>query len=515
MQRASAFFPPGVARGPKRAFGDVSINSISTQVFVSRFAPHPVPIALLVAGAFFMENLDGTVIATALPQMAVSFGVHPVDLNLGMSAYLLTLAVFIPVSGWVADRFGARTVFTGAITVFTLASVLCGLSTGLWWFIGARVLQGVGGAMMVPVGRLVVLRSSEKQDLMRSIAYITWPGLAAPVLGPPLGGFITDYASWHWIFFLNVPLGMLGIALSLLLIPNARADEARPFDMMGFVLSGTACVTIMLGLDLVGQRETDWTAAGLLLAIGAGLGGLGVRHMRRRSHPLLNLAALRIQTYAVSIRGGSLFRIAISTVPFLLPLMFQVGFGMSAFASGLLVLAVFAGNLGMKPGTSAVLRRFGFRRVLIGNGLVAAASLAACGLLEPDTPKALVIVVLFIGGLARSMQFTAIATLAFADVPRPQMSSANSLASVVQQLSNGIGIATAALALRAAGAIRLEGTAAKLTVGDFHVAFFLAALLGVLALVGVWRLPADAGAVVSGHRAAMPVGGEADGPGPR
>jgi EmrB/QacA subfamily drug resistance transporter len=474
---------------------------------VSRSTSSPVLIALLVAGAFFMENLDGTVIATALPQMAISFGVHPVDLNLGMSAYLLTLAVFIPVSGWVADRFGARTVFTGAIAVFTLASVLCGFSVGLWSFTAARVLQGIGGAMMVPVGRLVVLRSTEKKDLMRSIAYITWPGLAAPVLGPPVGGFITDYASWHWIFFLNVPLGLLGIIFSLMLIPNARPDEKRPFDTVGFVLSGMACVAIMLGLDLVGQQGTNWTAAGLLMASGVGLGALGVRHMRRHSHPLLSLAALRIQTYAVSTWGGSLFRISISMVPFLLPLMFQVGFGMSAFASGLLVLAVFAGNLGMKPATSPVLRRFGFKRVLLGNGLIAAASLAACGLLEPETPKALVIVILFIGGLARSMQFTAIATLSFADVPQAQMSSANSLGSVVQQLTMGMGIAAGALALRAGAVIRGE-SAAKLTVPDFHIAFFLAALVGVLALVDVVRLPADAGAVVSDHRRRVAGGGE-------
>jgi MFS family permease len=254
----------------------------------------------------------------------------------------------------------------------------------------------------------------------------------------------------------------------------------------------------MLGLDLIGQQGTDWNTTLLLMAAGFGLGWLGVRHMRRIAHPLLSLAALHIQTYAVSTWGGSLFRVSISMVPFLLPLMFQVGFGMSAFTSGLLVLAVFAGNLGMKPGTSAVLRRFGFRRVLIGNGLISVASLAACGLLEPGTPKALVVVILFIGGLSRSMQFTAINTLAFADVPQAQMSSANSLGSVVQQFTMGLGIAAGALALRAGGLLRADA-GATLTVADFHIAFFLAALLGLLALYDVLRLPADAGAVVSGH----------------
>ncbi|HEX2652452.1 MAG TPA: MFS transporter, partial [Xanthobacteraceae bacterium] len=209
-----------------------------------------VTIALLVAGALFMEHLDGTVIATALPQMAQTFGVEPVDLNIGMSAYLLTLAAFIPGSGWVADRFGARTVFTCAVAIFTVSSILCGLSSGLWQFTAARILQGIGGAMMVPVGRLIVLRNTEKQHLMRSIAYITWPGLAAPILGPPVGGFITAYASWPWIFLLNVPLGIIAIGLALALIPNDNSRNRRPFDWVGFFITGIACFGLMYGLDL-------------------------------------------------------------------------------------------------------------------------------------------------------------------------------------------------------------------------------------------------------------------------
>ncbi len=446
-----------------------------------------------------MENLDGTVIATALPQMAVSFGVHPVDLNLGMSAYLLTLAVFIPLSGWVADRFGPRTVFTAAISVFTVASVLCAISPSLWLFTAARVLQGMAGALMVPVGRLVVLRSTAKTDLMRAIAYITWPGLAAPVLGPPLGGFITDFASWHWIFLLNLPLGLIGIICSLLLIPNERTGNARPFDLPGFVLSGGACVTLMLALDLIGQADSDWALTLPLLGVGIALAVLAVRQMRRAAHPLIGLTALRIQTYRVCNAGGSLFRTAISMVPFLLPLMFQIGFGLPAFTSGLLVLSVFAGNLGMKPGTSFILRRFGFRSVLIGNGLIGAISLAACGLLDPETPKALIVIVLFIGGLARSMQFTAINTLAFADVPQAQMSSANSLGSVLQQFTMGLGIAVGALALRVGSLFHAPST--TLTMTDFHVAFFLTGLLALAGLADMFALPQDAGAVVSGRAA--------------
>ena len=379
-----------------------------------RFQPSTL-VALLVAGAFFMENLDGTVIATALPQMAQTFGVGPVDLNVGMTAYMLTLAVFIPVSGWVADRLGARTVFASAIGLFTLASILCGMSSGLWEFTAARILQGMGGALMVPVGRLVVLRTTEKKDLVRSIAYITWPGLAAPVIGPPVGGFITTYASWRWIFYLNVPLGIIGIALALAWIKNAPGHSRR-FDWLGFALAGSACTSIMYSLELLGQQNVRWATAGWFFGYGVVAGCAGVWHMRRTAHPLIQFDALKQRTFAVVIWGGSLFRLAISVSPFLLPLMFQIAFGLNAFRSGLLVLAMFAGNLFMKAATTPILRRFGFRRVLVVNGLVTAALIGSFTVLSPNTPTALVIVLLFAHGLSRSMQFTAISTMAFVDV---------------------------------------------------------------------------------------------------
>ncbi len=265
-------------------------------------------IAILVAGAFFMENLDGTIIATALPQIGRSFHVNPVDLNIGMTAYLLMLAVFIPISGWFADRFGARTVFVSAIAVFTLSSILCGLSNGLWQFTASRVLQGIGGAMMVPVGRLVVLRTTEKHNLIHSITYITWPGLVAPVVGPPVGGFITTYASWHWIFFLNVPLGLVAIVLAALWVPNSREDQVKPFDWLGFALCGTACVTFVYGLELIGRQNTPWLTTSLYLGCGFTLGVLAILHFRRAPAPVINLISLKMKTFAITIGGGSLFR---------------------------------------------------------------------------------------------------------------------------------------------------------------------------------------------------------------
>jgi EmrB/QacA subfamily drug resistance transporter len=460
----------------------------------------PVLVALLVAGSFFMENLDGTVIATALPQMARSFGTSPVDLNMGMTAYMLTLAVFIPVSGWVADRLGARSVFSSAIALFTFASILCGFSDSLWEFTASRILQGIGGAMMVPVGRLVVLRITEKKDLLRSIAYITWPGLIAPVLGPPAGGFITTYSSWRWIFFLNVPLGLVGIILALRWITNEGDYAARRFDWLGFALAGTACTTFMYSLELLARQNAPIPSISLFLVCSLLTGWMAVRHLRRTPHPLVELSCLKVPTFALTIWGGSIFRIAISVSPFLLPLMFQVPFGLSAFQSGLLVLAMFAGNLSMKPVTTPVLRRFGFRRVLLANGAITAVLILSCGLLAPQTPRAVIVAVLFLHGLSRSMQFTSLSTLAFVDIPKSLMSSATSFSAVVIQMSMGMGVAVGALALRLAASIHGHGTAAP-ALTDFRVAFGMISVLALLAVFDCIPLDPHAGAGVSGHRA--------------
>ena len=438
-------------------------------------AAHQKLIAFVVAGAFFMENLDGTVIATALPQMAASFHASPVDLNTGMTVYMLTLAVFIPVSGWLADRFGPRTVFSSAIAVFTLASVLCGITSSLWQFTLARILQGIGGAMMVPVGRLVVLRITDKKNLMRSVAYITWPGLMAPVIGPPVGGFITTYFTWRWIFFLNVPLGLIAIA----------------FAWLGFALAGAACVAFMYALELTGQRTPRWTPIAALLAFSLLTGWLAVRHMLRTPHPLLEFSSMKFRSFSISILGGSLFRIAISVSPFLLPLMFQIAFGLSAFESGMLVLCLFAGNLSMKTITTPV--------VLIVNGIVSAALIASFGLVSPQTPRFALLAVLFLHGLSRSMQFTSVNTLAFADVPKAAMSSATSMQAVVQQLSMGMGVAVGALALRAASALR-GYRGAEPALADFHIAFALVSTLALIAVADCFGLDPHAGAEVSGHR---------------
>lgn len=454
-------------------------------------------VPFVVAATFFMENLDATIITAVLPQMARDFGVVPARMSVGISAYLLALAVFIPVSGWMADRFGPRRIFTTAIVIFTAASLLCGLSTGLWQFTAARLLQGLGGAMMVPVGRLVVLRQTAKKDLVGAIAILTWPGLAAPIIGPPVGALLTAWLSWHWIFFINIPLGIIALFVALKLI-HAEGAGPRPLDVPGFLASGIGFSALMLGLETASQNPFNLPLTATALVVGIVLLIWSVRHMLGAQHPLIDLSVLRIPTFAMMARGGSLFRIAISTAPFLAPLMLQLGFGFSSVTTGWMLLALFAGNLAMKPGTSWAMKRFGFRGVLLGNGTLVLLGFAACIAFTAETPLIIIAVVLFIGGLTRSMQYTALNTIAFADVPPPQMSGASTLFSVLQQMNTGIGIAFGAMALRLGEVITGHESAAP-SPNDFRIAFAAVVVICVLALADAARLPKSAGAQVSGH----------------
>ncbi|MGS4688323.1 MFS transporter [Citrobacter farmeri] len=454
------------------------------------------PAALLVAGAFFMEFIDGTVIATALPDMAKSFGVQAVDLNIGISAYLITLAVLIPASGWIADRFGARKIFTLALTIFTLASVLCGLSTTLESFLAMRILQGVGGALMVPVGRLAVLRTTPKHQLITAIATLTWPALVAPIIGPPLGGFITSYANWRWIFFINVPLGLLAIALALRFIPTIRDDDRRPFDLPGFIATAISMVSLVYAMELLGAQHPEGVLTIALLALGVGTFAFSLRHFRRADYPMIRLDAMQVPTFRVTMYGGSLFRASISAVPFLLPLMFQVGFGMNAFQAGSLVLAVFVGNLTIKPATTPLIRWLGFKKLLLINGALNILALLACALLTPTTPVWLVLLVLYLGGVFRSIQFTGISTLAFADVPSAQMSYANTLFSTATQLAVGLGISLGAIGIRI-GANVSEWLGINAIPGiSFRLAFVAIALICLIGMVDTLRLAKNAGSAV-------------------
>ena len=456
------------------------------------------PLALLVAGAFFMEFLDGTIIVTALPRMAESLGTDPVDLHIGITAYLLTVAVFILPGGWAAERFGARAVFTAAMGVFTLGSLLCGLAGSTPAFVAARVLQGVGGAMMVPVGRLAVLRTTAKPDLLRAIAVLTWPGLTAPLLGPPLGGFLAEHFTWRLIFFVNIPLGLAGMALAWRLVPAAAGPGRRPFDGMGFLLAAAWCLCATLALDLVGEGGGAgggvWGTVALLAAGAAAAGPLLWRHLRRHAHPLLDTAPFATPTFRATMLTGTGMRTLIGTMPFLVPLLFQLGYGFDAVRAGLLTLVLFAGNLGIKPLTTPILRRLGFRAVLVGNGLVQAAAMAAFALLPAAAPLPVLLMLLVLAGASRSLQFTALNTLAFADVPQPAMAPANTWFSVAFQLSIGIGVAVGAVALRLAS---LAAGVPQPGLPQFHAALAGIAALMALAALDALRLARDAGAAVT------------------
>ncbi len=453
---------------------------------------------LIVATALFMEQLDGTVLATALPAMAVDLHEDPVALKLALTAYLLSLAVFIPLSGWVADKFGARRVFRAAIVVFTAGSILCGFSQSLLQIVAARVVQGIGGAMMVPVGRLVLLRTAPRHELVRAMAWLTIPALIGPLIGPPLGGFLATWFDWRYIFWINVPIGVLGVALTTRFIPDLKEEDAPPLDVRGAALSGVGLSCIVFGFTLLGRSFAPAPLVAAIIGVGAVCLVAYVAHARRAPHPIIDLALLRISTFRAAVYGGFLFRIGLGAVPFLLPLMLQVGFGLSAYESGFLTFISAAGAMVMKTTAQPILKRLGFRRVLIGNALVAVCFLAANGLFTPTTPHWLIMTVLLVGGFFRSLQFTALNAICYADVPRDSMSNATSFAAVGQQLSLSTGVAIGAAALETVRATHHGGA---LRAADFAPAFFIVAAISALSLFSFLRLAPNAGDELTGREA--------------
>jgi EmrB/QacA subfamily drug resistance transporter len=465
--------------------------------------------AVIVACAMFMQSLDSTVIATALPTMAKTFGADPVHMNVALTSYLLSLAVFIPASGWIADRYGARTVFRIAIAVFTLGSVLCGRADSLAFLVVSRILQGIGGAMMVPVGRLVLLRTAAKQELVAAMAWLTVPALLGPVLGPPVGGFIVTYFSWRWIFDINVPIGILGITLVSLFVEDVREPPRGRFDGIGLLLCGVALAGLMFGLETAGRGVVPHSTTAAMLAIGVVAVVGYLLHARRHPAPLLDLSLMRLPCFGVALSAMMLFRTGIGAIPFLLPMMLQVGFGDSAAQSGLITFASSAGALVMKPATQHALRLFGFRDTLVWNGVISAVMIAICAAFRPTWPAAAIYAALLIGGFFRSLQFTAYNTLAYGDVPRARMSSATSLYVTCQQLAATIGISTGAVSLEISTA--LSGRAAPQPI-DFSHAFLVVAMFTLVAApIALW-MPRNAGDELTGRRStpAQPVRGAAD-----
>jgi EmrB/QacA subfamily drug resistance transporter len=453
-------------------------------------------LTLVVASALFMDALVSTVIATSLAAMAADLHVDPLTLKLAFTAYYLALAIFVPISGWCADRFGAKTVFTSAIAVFTLASVFCALAWDLHSLVVGRFCQGLGGAMMLPVGRLILLRVISKREMVSAMAWLSVPTLFAPIMGPPVGGFITTYYHWRGIFWLNVPVGLLGLVLALRLVPQVRAEHLQRLDLKGFLLTGGGLSLSIFGFTLAGSHTGQTVAAVAMMLAGVGLLLSYVWHARRVDNAIIDLQLLRIPSFRISLLGGLLFRVSVGALPFLLPLMLQVGFGLTAFQSGSLTFAAAVGAVTMKLTAGPILRRYGFRRVLCVNAVISSALMAATALFGISTPHAVIVAVLLAGGFFRSLQFTSLNTLGYADVEHRDMSRATSFVAVVQQLSLSGGVALAALLL---DGFRTAAGRTGLAASDFSAAFVVIGLLSVVPVLMFRRLAPDAGAEVSGH----------------
>ncbi len=456
-------------------------------------------IPFILAFALFMENMDSTIISTALPAIAGDLRVDPIALKLALASYFVALAIFIPISGWMADRYGAKRIFRIAIAVFMAGSLCCAISGTLTQFVLARFFQGLGGAMMVPVARLVLVRTTSRGELVSAMALLTIPALIGPMAGPPLGGFITTYFSWHWIFLINIPIGIIGIILAGIYLP--RIENAKPprIDLIGFVLSGVAASGVVFGLSVISLPLLPPAVGIVMTLVGLGAGIVYLRHARRHPAPLLNLKLFtRHQTFRVSVLGGMMFRVSTGAIPFLMPLMLQLGFGLTPFQSGSITFVGAIGAFTTKFLARKVYQLGGFRTVLLTGVGVASVLTGVNGFFEPSTPYVVIMLPLLLSGFFRSFFFTGVNALTYSEVDDAETSQATSIASVTQQISRALGVAFAGSILEVSTSLK----GAPLDIADFHLAFFGVAILGALSLIPFVRLPADAGQELSGHQPA-------------
>jgi EmrB/QacA subfamily drug resistance transporter len=453
--------------------------------------------AMIVASALFMQNLDSAAVVTALPAMAREFGESPERLGVAVTSYLVALTVFIPVSGWIADRFGAKRVFLLAIALFGAASAACGFANSIGELVAARIAQGMAGAMMVPVGRLLLLSNVPKHEMLTAMTWLTMPAMLGPISGPPLGGLLTDWFGWRSVFWINLPVAVLGlVAVAWKITPLPRVEPGAP-DLRGLALVGVALAALMAGLETVGRGVFPRLWPEALLALGLVVGALAIRHCQRATKPALDLSLLRFPSFHAAAVAGSVFRAGAGAVPFLVPMLPQVGFGWGATEAGFVAFATALGAFAMKPLARPILKRWGFRTVLVGNAVLAAAGVAVAALFTPGWPVAAMFAALALGGLFRSLQFTAMNTLAFADIPRERLSAGTGFYGTAQQLPPAIGVVIATGVLEASR--HLAGRD-SLAVADFHLAFLVAGLIVAASAPMALRLPRDAGAEVSGRR---------------
>jgi EmrB/QacA subfamily drug resistance transporter len=456
-------------------------------------------VPMILAVALFMEQMDSTVIATSLPAIAHDLGVGPITLKLALTSYMVSLAIFIPLSGWMADRFGAKRIFRSAILVFVAGSILCAFSGDLISFVVSRFLQGMGGAMMTPVARLVLVRSTQRSELVGAMALLTIPALVGPLAGPPLGGFITTYFSWHWIFLINVPIGIAGYFLSGAYLPDIESAAPPPIDIKGFFLSAIAASGTMFGLSVMSLPALPPIIGAVAVVIGITCGFLYIRHARHHPAPLLDLNLFKDSAFRAAAVGGSLFRISIGAIPFLMPLMLQVGFGLSPFQSGMITFVGAIGALTTKFFAKRVLVFAGFRTTLIIAALAGAALTFVNGLFTPATPYLVMAFLLLLAGFARSFFFTSVNALSFADIEDADASKATSMSAVLQQISLAMGVAVAGAILE----VETTLTGSPLELRDFQIAFMIIAVFTLTAIIPFITMAKNAGASVSGHRLAV------------
>jgi EmrB/QacA subfamily drug resistance transporter len=453
---------------------------------------------IAVASALFMQAIDSTALSTALPTLAHAFRTDPVDLKLCLTAYIMALAVFVPASAWMADRYGARRVFVSAMMVFLLGSVLCAMSHSLLELVGARVLQGAGGAMMTPVGRIIVVGSQPREELVRAMIWLTTPAMLGPILGPPLSGFILSIADWPWIFYINVPVGILGMLAVLRFVPRIRQPDPGRFDSAGFALAATAISMAMIGAEALGVAIFPlWVEVGSWIVAVAAAAGY-IAYARGRTKPVLDLRLLKVRTYRVNQTGGSMIRMTLGAMPFLLPLLLQGGLGWTPLEAGTLTMASAFGSMGARVGAQKVLSKYGFRRTLIVTAITCGIAVGAVGWFRSATPIWLMAGTLFLGGFLRSNHLTSVSTLAFADIPDNQVSQASSFTAVVQQMSQALGITLAGLMLHFAQVI--SGPQVRpLDPINFILPFAAVGLCGMLSAATYLPLPANAGANLHGR----------------
>lgn len=453
-------------------------------------------VPLILAVALFMEQMDSTVIATSLPAIAADLNVGPITLKLALTSYMVALAIFIPISGWMADKFGAKKIFRFAIAIFVIGSICCAVSSSVVEFVVSRFLQGMGGAMMTPVGRLVLLRTTKRTELVSAMALLSIPGLVGPLTGPPIGGFITTYFSWHWIFLINVPIGIIGIWLATIFLPEIETTNPPPMDTKGFILSGLAASGVVFGVSVVSLPALPPIVGITATVIGFICGLWYVHHSRVHPAPILDFKIFRNVTFRAATVSGTIFRIATGAIPFLMPLMLQIGFGLNPFQSGMITFAGAIGAITTKFIARRVFALTGFKTLLIGSSVVGACTTLANAFFTPETPYPLIMTFLVTAGFARSFFFTGTNALSYSDIDDANASQATSMASVLQQISLALGVAFAATILEVSSF--LSGT--HLQLSDFHTAFIVVAAVSLLAALPLMAMDRSAGASVSGHR---------------